>query len=78
LNNNFVILGIEGALSMLNGEGCQELARLRDLAGFRDAAVLEYVPEMCISWWDEMFKSGGNLMACLRLFVNLRKPTMKL
>jgi hypothetical protein len=45
LNDNFVILGIEGVLSMLNGEGCQELSRLHDLAGSHDVAVLEDVPE---------------------------------
>jgi hypothetical protein len=45
LNNNFAILGIEGVLSMLNGEGCQELGRLRDLDGSHDAAVLEDVLE---------------------------------
>jgi hypothetical protein len=27
LNNNFAILAIEGVLSMLHGEGCQELSR---------------------------------------------------
>jgi hypothetical protein len=37
LNDNFTILGIECVLSMLNGEGCQELGRLHDLAGSRDA-----------------------------------------
>jgi hypothetical protein len=25
LNDNFIVLGIEGILNMLNGEGCQEL-----------------------------------------------------
>jgi hypothetical protein len=45
LNNNFAILNIEGVLSMLNGEGCQELGRLRDLDGSHDAAVLEDVLE---------------------------------
>jgi hypothetical protein len=45
LNNNFIILGIEGVLNMLNGEGCQELGRLRDLAASRDAVVLEDVPK---------------------------------
>jgi hypothetical protein len=29
LNDNFVILAIEGVLNMLNDEGCQELGRLR-------------------------------------------------
>jgi hypothetical protein len=45
LNDNFTILGIGGVLSMLNDEGCQELGRLHDLAGSRDAAVLANVPE---------------------------------
>jgi hypothetical protein len=36
LNDNFAVLGIEGVLSMLNGEGCQELGWLCDLAGSRD------------------------------------------
>jgi hypothetical protein len=44
LNDNFVILGIEGVLNMLNGEGCQELGQLRDLAGSHNAVVLEDVP----------------------------------
>jgi hypothetical protein len=30
---------------MLNGEGCQELGWLRDLATSHNAAVLEHVPE---------------------------------
>jgi hypothetical protein len=30
LNDNFAVLGIEGLLNMLNGEGCQELSRLHD------------------------------------------------
>jgi hypothetical protein len=45
LNDNFVVLGIEGVLSMLNGEGCQELGQLHDLAGSCDATVLEDVLE---------------------------------
>jgi hypothetical protein len=45
LNDDFIIIGIEGVLNMLNSEGCQELAWLRDLAGFHDATVLEDVPE---------------------------------
>jgi hypothetical protein len=44
LNDNFTVLDIGGVLSMLNGEGCQELGRLCDLAGSRDATVLENVP----------------------------------
>jgi hypothetical protein len=42
-NDNFVVLGIEGVLNMLNGEGCQELNRLCDLAASHDTAVLEDV-----------------------------------
>jgi hypothetical protein len=45
LNDNFAILGNEGNLNMMNGEGCQELGRLHDLATSRDAAVLEDVLE---------------------------------
>jgi hypothetical protein len=45
MNDNFTILGIEGVLSILNGEGCQELSRLHDLAGTHDNAVLEDVLE---------------------------------
>jgi hypothetical protein len=45
LNNNFVVLGIEGILNMLHDEGYQELNRLRDLATSCDAAVLKDVPE---------------------------------
>jgi hypothetical protein len=33
---------------------------------------------MCISWQEELCESGGNLMACLRLFTDLRKPALKL
>jgi hypothetical protein len=46
LNDNFTVLDIGGVLSMLNGEGCQELGRrLCDLAGSHDATVLENVPQ---------------------------------
>jgi hypothetical protein len=33
---------------------------------------------MCISWRDELCESGGNIMARLRLFADLRKPTLEL
>jgi hypothetical protein len=33
---------------------------------------------MCISWWDKLCESGGNLMACPRFFIDLRKPALKL
>jgi hypothetical protein len=45
LSDNFVILGIEGVLNMLHGEGCQELGRLHDLATSRDATVLKDIPK---------------------------------
>jgi hypothetical protein len=45
LNDNFAVLGIEGVLNMLHGEGCQELGQLRDLAVSRDAMVLKDVLE---------------------------------
>jgi hypothetical protein len=45
LNDNFVVLGIKGVLNMLNGEGCQELGHLRDLAASRDATILQDVPK---------------------------------
>jgi hypothetical protein len=43
LNDNFTVLGNEAVLSMLSGEGCQELGWLNDLAGSRKALVLEDV-----------------------------------
>jgi hypothetical protein len=33
---------------------------------------------MCISWWGESCRGGGNLMAYLKLFANSRKPAPKL
>jgi hypothetical protein len=45
LNDSFTILGIEGILNMLNGEGCHGLDRLHKLATSRDAIVLQDVPE---------------------------------
>jgi hypothetical protein len=45
LNNNLTVLGINGVLKMLNGEGCQEIVRLRDLVGSYDATFLENVLE---------------------------------
>jgi hypothetical protein len=71
LNDSFAILGIEGVLNMLYGEGWQELSRLHDLAVSCDAMVLKDV-------LDELCGSGGNLMACSRLFIGLRWPAPKL
>jgi hypothetical protein len=55
LNDNFVVLGIEGVLNMLNGEGCQELTWLRDLAISCDTAMLEDVTglawQIVRKWW---------------------------
>jgi hypothetical protein len=45
LNANFIILGIEGILNMLNGEACQKLNWLHDMVAFCDAAALEDVPK---------------------------------
>jgi hypothetical protein len=45
LNDNFVIVGIEGVLNMLNGRGCQELDRLRDLATSHGTSALEDAPD---------------------------------
>jgi hypothetical protein len=55
LNDNFILLGIEGVLSMLNGKGCQELGQLRDLASSRGVAVLEDVP-------DDVHKLAGQIV----------------
>jgi hypothetical protein len=41
LNNNFTVLTIEGVLSMLNGEGCQELGCFHELTASSDATVLQ-------------------------------------
>jgi hypothetical protein len=43
LNNNFVIIAIEGVLSMLCRTGCQELPKLRELAASSDVSVVEDV-----------------------------------
>jgi hypothetical protein len=55
LNDNFAILGIKGVLNLQNGEGCQELARLRDLAISRDITVLEDVA-------DDMHRLAGRIV----------------
>jgi hypothetical protein len=43
LNDNFVVLAIEGILNMLSNEGCQELGHLRELAASQDTSVLQDV-----------------------------------
>jgi hypothetical protein len=40
LNNNFIVLAIEGILNMLNNEGCQELSRLCGLAASSYTSVM--------------------------------------
>jgi hypothetical protein len=40
LNDNFVVLDIEGVLNMLSNEGFQELSRLHELAASLDTSVL--------------------------------------
>jgi uncharacterized coiled-coil protein SlyX len=44
LNDNFIILSIEGVMNMLNGTGCQELSHLRGLAASSNASVVQNVP----------------------------------
>jgi hypothetical protein len=45
LNVNFVILAVEGVLSMLNGAGFQDLGHLRGLAASNDdASVVQNIP----------------------------------
>jgi hypothetical protein len=59
LNDNFTILGIEGVLNMLHGEGCQELGQFCHLAISNDATILkdaiEYVRKLVERivrrWW---------------------------
>jgi hypothetical protein len=55
LNDNFGILAIEGVLSMLNNEGCQELSHLCKLATSSDASILQDVP-------DDVRKLVGQIM----------------
>jgi hypothetical protein len=45
LNDNFTVLAIEGILSMLNGEGCQELGLLCELTASSDTVILQVVLE---------------------------------
>jgi hypothetical protein len=44
LNDNFVVLAIEGILNMLCSTGCQELSRLHELAASSDAFITDDVP----------------------------------
>jgi hypothetical protein len=44
VNNNFIVLAIEGVLNMLNNTGYQELSQLRGLATSSDTSVVENVP----------------------------------
>jgi hypothetical protein len=70
LNDNFVILGMEGVLNMLNDEGCRELTWLLPMMPSSWRMFLM----MCIGWQGKLCKSGGNHMVCLRLFTGLRQP----
>jgi hypothetical protein len=45
LNDNFIILAIEGILNMLNNEGCQELGYLHELAASSNASIVQDVPD---------------------------------
>jgi hypothetical protein len=75
LNDNFVILGIEGVLNMLNCEGCQELDRLRNLATSHVASAFEDVPNDMHKLAEGSCGGGGNHMDCLRPFISLKGPT---
>jgi uncharacterized coiled-coil protein SlyX len=44
LNDNFIMLAIEGVLNMLHGADCQVLLKLRELATSSDVSVIEDVP----------------------------------
>jgi hypothetical protein len=71
LNDNFIILAIEGVLNMLNGTGCQQLSDLRRLAASSDASVMQNIPvdvrrlkgRLVQKWW----KSHGLHEAHCRL-----------
>jgi hypothetical protein len=44
LNDNFIVLPIEGVLNLLYGTGYQDLSGLRELAMSNDVSVVENVP----------------------------------
>jgi hypothetical protein len=54
LNDNFVVLAIEGVLNMLHSSSCQELPRLHELVVSSDASIVENVPM-------EVQKAAGRL-----------------
>jgi hypothetical protein len=43
LNDNFVVLSIEGVLNMLLGAGCQDLSQLHRLATSSDISIIENI-----------------------------------
>jgi phage host-nuclease inhibitor protein Gam len=43
LNDNFIMLAIEGVLNMLHGTNCQELPKLRELAASSNVSIIEDV-----------------------------------
>jgi hypothetical protein len=51
LNDNFVGLGINGILNMLNGEGCQELGQVCNLLMSRGTIALEDHAEVVETIW---------------------------
>jgi hypothetical protein len=75
LNNNFIILDVEGVLNMLNNEGCQQLGRLRKLPHPATLPFCNMSPRTCKSWRGNSCENGGNHTACLRLFAILRRLT---
>jgi hypothetical protein len=55
LNDNFVVLTIEGVLNMFHSSGCQELSALRDMAASSDASIIDNIP-------SEVQKIAGRLV----------------
>jgi hypothetical protein len=69
LNDNFVVLAIEGVLNMLNDEVCQDLNRLHDLAASRDVVILEDVAEdvhRLVGWIVRRWWKPHGLLEALR------------
>jgi hypothetical protein len=71
LNDNFVVLAIEGVLNMLHSSDCQELSVLHDLGALSDTSVIEDIPgevhkiarHLVWRWW----KNHGLSEALCRL-----------
>jgi hypothetical protein len=79
LNDNFIILAIEGVLNMLHGVGYQELPQLRELTALSNVSIVENVPtdvrrlagRLVQKWW----KNHGLAEALRRLEAGNTKTT---